>query len=61
MILGFCKLHNIYFILEIYEIFFNFQLRDNADLESQKLRKDIELADIQLETARLDLARKHNI
>jgi len=36
-------------------------LRDNADLESQKLRKDIELADIQLETARLDLARKHNI
>ena len=47
--------------LEIYKIFFNFQLRDNADLESQKLRKDIELADIQLETARLDLARKHNI
>merc|ERR1712150_357292 len=36
-------------------------LRDNADLESQKLRKDIELADIQLETARLELTRKHNI
>ena len=47
--------------LKFIRFFFNFQLRDNADLESQKLRKDIELADIQLETARLDLARKHNI
>jgi len=36
-------------------------LRDNADLERQKLLKDLELADIQLETARTDLSRKQAI
>ena len=53
ILLNFSKNNN-----DIYSIL---QLRDNSDLERQKLLKDLELADIQLETARADLATKHSL